>query len=221
MSTTCTIRRRNVDRLSAVLSAWAVAASVCLGAAPPAARAPAKYEPPDGTTYHGACLPGSWNAEEFAGNLANYRKAVGDRPPLVLHSWFAHCQEQGKWRTWHWMNETPDGGRCAGTAQSYAELSRKHGLVPLIAWTWMEFPDRGRSPRLQDLVAGKYDWYLDDWIQGMKEFRDPVFIRLSHEMDGDWYPVLRRLQKRPHAQHHAPTSWPTGAMWSTASARRA
>ena len=124
-------------------------------AATPATGSPArtaKYEPPDGTTYYGVCLPGYWNADEFAANLARYRQTVGDQPPLVLHSWFAHCQENGKWRTWHWMNQTPDGGRCAGPAQSYAEASRKHGLVPVIAWTWMEFPDRGRSPRLQDLV---------------------------------------------------------------------
>lgn len=166
-------------------------------AAPPGSRVPAKYEPSDGTMYHGVCLPGYWNADEFAVNLAQYRSAVTDHPPLVLHSWFAHCQERGKWRTWHWMNQTPDGGRCAGPAQSYAELSRKHGLVPLIAWTWMEYPDQGQSPRLQDLVAGKYDWYLDDWIQGLTDYRDPVFIRLSHEMDGDWYPYSEGYKKDP------------------------
>lgn len=148
---------------------------------------PAKYEPPVGTTYHGVCLPGYWRAEEFAANLAQYRAAVGDHPPLVLHSWFAHCQELAKWRTWHWMNQTPDGGRCAGPAQSYAETSRKHGLVPVIAWTWMEYPDQGHSPRLQDLIAGQYDWYLDDWIKGLKEFHDPVFIRLSHVKALCWF----------------------------------
>jgi hypothetical protein len=35
-------------------------------AAPPGSHAAAKYEPPDGTTYHGVCLPGYWNADEFA-----------------------------------------------------------------------------------------------------------------------------------------------------------
>ena len=44
-------------------------------AAPPGSHAPAKYEPPDGTTYHGVCLPGYWNADEFAANLAQYRQA--------------------------------------------------------------------------------------------------------------------------------------------------
>jgi beta-mannanase len=38
---------------------------------------------------------------------------------------------------------------------------------------------------------------LDDWIKGLKEFHDPVFIRLSHEMDGDWYPYSEGYKKDP------------------------
>jgi hypothetical protein len=165
-------------------------------ALPSTAFAAAKYEPADGKTYHGVCLDGYWNPDEFAGKLAHYRSGVSDRP-LVLHSWFAHCKEQGKWRTWHWMNQTPDGGHCCGPASGFAELDRKHGMVPVIAWTWMNYGDEEHSPRLQDLVAGKYDWYLDDWIAGMREFKDPVFIRLSHEMDGDWYPYSEGYKKDP------------------------
>ncbi len=167
-------------------------------ALPPAKKTPlAKFEPADGSTYHGVCLPGYWIAPEFEANLARYRKVVGERPPLVLHSWFAHCKENGKWRTWHWMNDTPDGGKCAGEARGFAELDRKHGLVPVIAWTWMDFGNEARSPRLQDVVAGKFDWYLDDWITGITEFKSPVFIRLSHEMDGDWYPYSEGWKKDP------------------------
>jgi hypothetical protein len=161
-----------------------------------AVRAAAPYEPPDGSVYHGLCLTGYWSPAEFDGNLARYRTAVTDRP-LVLHSWFAHAQEHGKWRTWHWMNDTPDGGKCAGAAKETAELSRKHGSVPVIAWTMMNFFDEEHSPRLQDLTAGKLDWYLDDWIEGVKEFKDPIFIRPSHEMDGDWYPYSEGYKKNP------------------------
>jgi hypothetical protein len=179
------------------LACWAVAvvtAATCLhepviaqANAKPAEKQLAKFEPADGQTYHGICLPGSWDEKEFAANLAAYRKMV-PQPPLVLHSWFAHCQEKGKWRTWHWMADTPDGLHGGGPMDGYAEISRKNGMVPLIAWAWMEYPDEGKSPKLQDMVAGKYDWYLDEWIAGIKEFKDPIFIRLSHEMDGDWYP---------------------------------
>ena len=156
----------------------------------------AKYEPPDGSTYHGVCLSGYWTLKEFNANLARFRTTVTDRP-LVLHSWFAHCQENGKWRTWHWMDKTPDGGQCAGPASDFAETDRVNRLVPVVAWAWMNYGDEEHSPRLQDLVAGKYDWYLDDWIAGVKEFGDPMFIRLSHEMNGNWYPYAEGYTKDP------------------------
>ncbi len=165
-------------------------------AAGPATRPLARFEPADGVTYHGLCLPGYWDAAEFKQHLENYRKNVTDRP-LALHSWFAHCQEHGKWRTWHWMDATPDGGTCAGEAKGFAELDRTHGFVPVIAWAWMNFGDEEHSPKLQDVVAGKYDWYLDDWIKGVSEFKSPIFIRPSHEMDGDWYPYSEGYKKDP------------------------
>ena len=100
MSTAHKKRRLSFYSLpAAVVLSAASLLSAPVSAAAPGAGLPtklAKYEPPDGTTYHGVCLPGYWKAEEFAANLTQYRAAVGDRPPLVLHSWFAHCQELGK-----------------------------------------------------------------------------------------------------------------------------
>lgn len=174
-----------------------VLSSIAPAADGPATRPRAKFEPPDGSVYHGVCLNGYWDGAEFDRNLARFRADVTDQR-LVLHSWFAHAKERGKWRTWHYMNETPDGsGPTAGSAESYANLSRRHGMVPLIAWTMMDWHDEPQSPRLQDLVAGKHDWYVDDWIRGVKEFKDPIFIRLSHEMDGDWYPYSEGYKKDP------------------------
>jgi hypothetical protein len=158
--------------------------------------AAAPHEPPNGSVYHGVCLPGYWSAAEFAANLHRYRTQVTEQP-LVLHSWFAHCQQNGKWRTWHWMEKTPDGGRGDGPAKEYAELDRKNGFVPVIAWAWMNYGDEEHSPRLQDVADGKYDWFLDDWIKGVQEFKDPIFIRLSQEMDGDWYPYSEGYKKDP------------------------
>lgn len=163
---------------------------------PATQRALAKYEPADGVTYHGVCLPGAWGKADLQKNLDSFRKNVTDRP-LAVYSYFAHCQEHGKWRTWNWIDPTPDGGHCAGEAKGFAELSRQNGMVPLIAWTWMNYFDEEHSPKLQDVPIGKYDWYLDDWIKGVKAFKDPVFIRLSHEMDGDWYPYSEGYKKNP------------------------
>jgi hypothetical protein len=155
----------------------------------------AKFEPADGAAYHGVCLPGYWIAAEFEANLAKYREVT--QRPIVLHSWFAHCKEGGKWRPWTWINTPPDGGQCTGEAREFAELDRKHGFVPVIAWAWMDWGNDEKSPRLQDVVAGQFDWYLDNWIEGVKAFKDPVFIRLSHEMDGDWYPYSEGWKKDP------------------------
>ena len=95
------------------------------------------------------------------------------------------------------MEKTPDGRSVCGTAKSYAQTSRLLGMTPLIAWSWMDWHDKKTSPSLQDVVTGKYDWYFDDWIKGVKEFGDPIFIRLSHEMDGDWYPYSQGWKDNP------------------------
>lgn len=156
----------------------------------------AKYEPPDGKCYHGVCLTGFWSQKETEENLKAWRQNVTD-VPLVLHSWFAHCREKGKWRTWNWMDKTPDGRGVCGTAESYAQASRALGMTPLIAWTWMDWHDMPDSPSLQEVTEGKFDWYFDDWIAGVKAFGDPIFIRLSHEMDGDWYPYSEGWKNNP------------------------
>ena len=65
----------------------------------------------------------------------------------------------------------------------------------------MDWHQMKNSPRLQDVPLGKYDWYLDDWIKGLKEFKTPIFIRLSHEMDGDWYPYSEGYKPEPDPQH--------------------
>lgn len=200
------VRHPRITRRAIAGGLLAAAASAVLrprfaaaaAAAPPTAAGKrlAPYEPPDGSVYHGVCLTGYWSQAETEQNLAKYRSAVtGQR--LVLHSWFAHAREKGKWRTWHWVDPAPDGRRCAGEARGTAEMSRKLGLTPVIAWTMMDFFDEADSPKLQDLTAGKLDWYLDDWIKGVKEFKDPIFIRLSHEMDGDWYPYSEGYKKDP------------------------
>ncbi|HZZ42439.1 MAG TPA: glycosyl hydrolase [Tepidisphaeraceae bacterium] len=164
-----------------------------LAADPPVTLA--KFEPPDGVVYHGACISGEWGEADFKKALANYQTKVTDKP-MALCSMFAHCMEMGHWNTWRWTKPTPDGNWGNGVGESIERI-QAHGMVPVVAWTWMDWHQMAKSPRLQDLVAGKYDWYLDDWITGIKEYKDPIFIRLSHEMDGDWYPYSEGYKPDP------------------------
>lgn len=150
------------------------------------AMATAKYEPPDGSIYYGYCASGYWSETGMQNTLDRIYERVSDKP-FLLYSFFVHAKEKGRWNGWRWRAEGPNGKPVHGSG-TYLERVRDNGFVPVIAWTWMDWRDHSQSPTLDGLIRGEYDWYLDDWINGLKEFGTPVFIRLSHEMDGGWYP---------------------------------
>jgi hypothetical protein len=69
------------------------------------------------------------------------------------------------------------------------------GSVPLITWEpWLTDFDqeehshlRDREKRdkngLADIVTGNYDFYLDKWIEEVKELESPILLRWAHEMN--------------------------------------
>lgn len=146
----------------------------------------AKYEPPDGSIYYGYSASGYWSDSQMKSTLDRIHNNVSDKP-FLLYSFFVHAKEKGRWNGWYWRENGPDGQPVHGSG-AYLERVRDNGYVPVIAWTWMDWRDHSQSPSLKGLLRGEYDWYLDEWITGLKEFGTPVFIRLSHEMDGGWYP---------------------------------
>ncbi|MDQ3047887.1 MAG: T9SS type A sorting domain-containing protein [Bacteroidota bacterium] len=65
------------------------------------------------------------------------------------------------------------------------------GYRPIITWESMYTsfaPLDPVQPRLNDLVSGSFDAYMDDFADRIKTYSDTVIIRLFHEFDGDWYP---------------------------------
>jgi mannan endo-1,4-beta-mannosidase len=93
----------------------------------------------------------------------------------------------------------------------------QHGAVPLI--TWEPFTgDKTPSDIVSRIGNGEYDTYVGDWGTRLREFvagRDRrldtpddrrVYLRLGHEMNGNWYPWGQRspahfisMWKRVHA----------------------
>jgi hypothetical protein len=60
------------------------------------------------------------------------------------------------------------------------------GVVPQIVWEpWL---NNHEGIGLQSVLEGKYDAYIDSWIEGFKNLEEKVFLRLGHEMNGWWYP---------------------------------
>ena len=146
----------------------------------------AKYEPADGSIYLGYCASDYWSQESFDNMIDSIHTEVSEKP-FLLYSMFVHAKEKGRWNGWEYRKDGPDGKPVHGSG-AYLERIRDAGYTPVVAWTWMDWLDHSQSPSLKGLVRGEYDWYLDEWIEGIKKFKDPIFIRLSHEMDGGWYP---------------------------------
>lgn len=158
-------------------------------------QALAKYEPPNGSIYYGYCLSGYWSDAEFDHRIEQTYQEVSDKP-FLLASIFVHAMENGRWNGWSYRPEGPNGKYVHGSGD-YVKAVVDRGYIPVLAWTWMDWSNHATSPSLQGVVRGEYDWYIDEWIEGIKSIDSPIFIRLSHEMDGYWYPYSEGFHGDP------------------------
>jgi hypothetical protein len=84
----------------------------------------------------------------------------------------------------------------AGTVPDAFPGSSVQGLLdqdvrPVITWEikYNALPALDPAqPRLNDLISGAYDDYIDDFADKIKSYNDTIIIRLFHEFDGTWYP---------------------------------
>lgn len=69
------------------------------------------------------------------------------------------------------------------------------GAVPLISWMPVTHT-RPKANILREIAQGKWDPYIDKWIQGFKEWRastpkdqpSTIMLRFGHEFNGNWFP---------------------------------
>lgn len=59
-----------------------------------------------------------------------------------------------------------------------------NGAVPHITWMPQVF---GSPYPLDGIINGTYDYYITTFANAAKSFGKPLFIRLGHEFNGDWY----------------------------------
>jgi hypothetical protein len=63
----------------------------------------------------------------------------------------------------------------------------QYGAIPHV--TWEPWIDSGKKPlKTDDIANGRYDTYIKQWARDARDFKYPFFLRLGHEMNGDWYP---------------------------------
>lgn len=80
--------------------------------------------------------------------------------------------------------------------QSFPEknlaLISRHRAIPMIYWSpWDKPYDENKGPdrfSLKEILAGKWDAYIDRWADGAKAFGKPFFVSFCNEMNGDWFP---------------------------------
>ena len=77
-----------------------------------------------------------------------------------------------------------------------ANIVTAHQSIPLIFWSPWDYPYREdlvqlKGPdkfRLDTILAGQWDAYIDQWADAAKAVRTPFFVSLCNEMNGDWFP---------------------------------
>jgi hypothetical protein len=95
-----------------------------------------------------------------------------------------------KYTNWffHWgIDGTPVPKQIPGNE---VQILLNNGYTPIITWEPM-FLGYDRldpvQPRLQNIINGEYDAYIDNFANKMKTYTDTVIIRFMHEFEGDWY----------------------------------
>jgi hypothetical protein len=68
----------------------------------------------------------------------------------------------------------------------------RHGSLPLLFWSpWDKPYEQERGPDkfgLNEIIAGKWDDYIDKWGEAARAFGKPMIVVFGVEMNGDWFP---------------------------------
>lgn len=71
-------------------------------------------------------------------------------------------------------------------------LIHRYGAMPLIFWSPWDRPyEEGRPPdrfSLNNILAGKWDGYIDQWADEARTFDKPLLVAWGLEMNGQWFP---------------------------------
>ena len=68
----------------------------------------------------------------------------------------------------------------------------RHKSLPLVFWSPWDKPyeeDHGPDKfSLTEILAGKWDTYIDKWAEAAREFGHPIIVVFGVEMNGSWFP---------------------------------
>ena len=95
----------------------------------------------------------------------------------------------------NWFKKWGDPNSGSFTYGDYGTMAQLNsassdGRLPMITWeAWGLGESYSSSEYMPSrITSGEYDAYITQMAQGMKDFGKPVYIRMMHEMNGNWYP---------------------------------
>lgn len=71
----------------------------------------------------------------------------------------------------------------------------------LLTWEPWRLPDSGNFPleqpefSLKQILSGRFDTYIQTFARALSEFRQTIYLRPMHEMNGNWYPWCGRADQ--------------------------
>lgn len=72
------------------------------------------------------------------------------------------------------------------------DIITRHHAIPLVYWSpWDKPYEQDHGPdrfSLTEILAGKWDAYIDSWGDQAKDFGQPLFVAWGLEMNGTWFP---------------------------------
>jgi len=104
--------------------------------------------------------------------LPEYISTVGAAPKVLM--WYRN-----------WAN-----GPNPAFTPSDLDVAYNHGAMPMISWQPLDGEASDSQPAYScaNIVAGRYDDFITTWARAAAAYHKPFYLRLSHEMNGDWYP---------------------------------
>jgi hypothetical protein len=179
-----TIRRRRSLLFCILHSAFCLFFASCQKTAPPSAANPNAAKSliiPDQGAYTGAFTEfGDTEDDVTIEAIEGFETLVGKHQAIVASSSY-------------WGKQT--------FPSANVNLIWRHGSIPLIYWSpwdgpYIENEDDDPSAEyaaadkfsLWNIIAGKWDDYIDKWADAAREFGQPMFVSFGNEMNGTWFP---------------------------------
>jgi hypothetical protein len=149
--------------------------------APPPPPGPQQLVVPEHGAYTGAYIDFGDNEDSVTIEaIEDFEKLVGKHQAIVASSSY-------------WGEQT--------FPTDNVNLIHRHGSIPMIYWSPWDRPyveNEEDDPRpayaqadkfsLTNIIAGKWDDYIDKWADSARAFGQPMFVSLCNEMNGTWFP---------------------------------